>query len=176
MSTPGSARRFDDFGFRAGSTARSRHSVQWPIARAAIQRLGQSVLEDRNGKGRPHRGLDLFADAGTPVVAACSGVILRVIDGRSSTQRGLRRAGLFVDQRGEDQRIYRYLHLMDAGVQAGAWVARGAQIGHIAAPFTSGLREAPHLHFEVRLSDYAATQRDYGAPVDPLTVLPPWQV
>src|ERR1043165_7886504 len=57
--------------------------VSWPIDKALIRRVAQSVLTDRNGKGRPHKGIDIFAPAGTPVLAAKGGRILRVVDGRS---------------------------------------------------------------------------------------------
>ena len=46
--------------------------VQWPIARKQLTRVGESVLADRNGRGDRTRGIDLFADAGTEVMAACA--------------------------------------------------------------------------------------------------------
>jgi len=151
------------------------HRVQWPIARAQLHRVGQSVLADRNGQGRPHKGIDLFADAGTEVLAAQHGRVLRVADGRSGKIASQQRAGLFIDVLGSDTLVYRYLHLGEARVRSGQTVRQGAVLGTVAAAHTSGLREAPHLHFEVRQKDVDRSRRDYGTPVDPLRLLPPLQ-
>ena len=69
----------------------------WPVPRASLKRIGQSVLSDRDGSGRPHYGLDLFADASSPVLAAQTGRVVRIVDGRRSTETGKRRAGLWID-------------------------------------------------------------------------------
>lgn len=154
------------------SPAAQTSRLIWPIARNRLRRIGESVLEDRNGKGRPHKGIDLFADARTAVLAAQGGQVLRVVDGRHSASATQRRAGLFVDVQGDDALIYRYLHLGDARVKSGASIQQGAVIGTVAAPHTSGLAETPHLHFEVRNGDFDRSQQDYGRPVDPLRLLP----
>ncbi|MFO0576112.1 MAG: M23 family metallopeptidase [Polyangia bacterium] len=129
-------------------------------------------MDDRDGNGRPHKGIDIFAPAGAEVLAARAGTILRVIDGRQGTTSGRRRAGLFIDLRGSDDLIYRYLHLGATTVQKGDAVRQGAVLGTIAPPFTSGLDEAPHLHFEVRQGDYQRVREDYGLPIDPRRLLP----
>lgn len=149
------------------------YRVRWPIARAGLHRVGQSVLADRNGQGRPHKGIDLFADAGTPVLAAQQGQVLRVVDGRSGKRASQQRAGLFIDVLGSDTLVYRYLHLGETRVQSGQTVNQGAVLGTVAAAHTSGLRETPHLHFEIRQKDVDGSREDYGTPVDPLRLLPP---
>jgi murein DD-endopeptidase MepM/ murein hydrolase activator NlpD len=151
--------------------ARSARLV-WPIARAHLQRVGQSVLQDRDGRGRPHKGVDLFAPAGTEVRSACTGRVLRVVDGRISPISAQRRAGLFVDVQGDEGRVYRYLHLHEVRVAVGVAVDQGAILGTVAPPFTSGLAEATHLHFEIRQGDVDRDRKDYGPPVDPLRILP----
>ena len=45
----------------------------WPVPLSSLRRVGQSVLTDRDGKGRPHFGLDLFAPLSSPILAAQSG-------------------------------------------------------------------------------------------------------
>jgi murein DD-endopeptidase MepM/ murein hydrolase activator NlpD len=145
----------------------------WPIARAHLQDVGQSVLKDRNGHGRPHKGIDLFADAGTEVLAARAGQVLRIVDGRQHASDSQRRAGLFVDVREGNAWVYRYLHLGAARVVLGQSVGPGDVLGIVAAPNTSGLGQRPHLHFEIRQGDFNAHRQDYGTPVDPLRVLPP---
>lgn len=148
-------------------------SVQWPVVRAALKRVGESVLADRNGQGRPHKGIDLFADAGTEVRAASGGVVLRVVDGRSSSRESQRRAGLFVDVRAGNALIYRYLHLGESRVKPGASVEPGTVLGTVARAHTSGLAHEPHLHFEIRQGDFDPHRRDYGLPINPLRLLPP---
>lgn len=145
----------------------------WPIADVKSATIGSSVMPDRNG--RPHKGVDLFTSAGAQVLASMGGQVLRVVDGRKSQRSLLRRAGLFVDVRGSDSLLYRYLHLGAASVLPGAAIAQGAVVGTVAAAHTSGLGEAPHLHFEIRRSDYNGRDRDYGSPINPLRLLPPIQ-
>lgn len=160
-----------------GSTnSSSSQRANWPIERVQIQRVGQSVLTDRNGKGRPHKGIDLFAPAGTTVFAAQRGSVLRVVDGRHAASASQRRAGLFVDVLGRDALVYRYLHLGEARVKSGQTVSQGSVLGTVAAAHTSGLADAPHLHFEVRLADVDHDRKDYGTSIDPLRLLPPLRV
>ena len=35
----------------------------WPMPLGSLRSVGQSVLADRDGSGRPHYGIDLFAPA-----------------------------------------------------------------------------------------------------------------
>lgn len=147
--------------------------MQWPIARKDLKRAGESVLADRNGHGRPHKGIDLFADAGTEVRAASDGTVIRVVDGRNSAQDRQRRAGLFVDVRARNALVLRYLHLGESRVEPGAFIRQGTVLGTVASAHTSGLAQAPHVHFEVRQGDFDRERMDYGQPIDPLRLLPP---
>ena len=147
----------------------------WPISERKIKRIGQSVLADRDGTGRPHKGVDIFADSRTSVQAAGPGRVIRVIDGRSSNSESKRKAGLWIDivsTNDPSKNVYRYLHLGEAFVKAGDQVEQGAILGTIADPNTSGLGNEPHLHFEIRRTDYTNLRQDYGEPIDPLTQLP----
>lgn len=141
-------------------------SVVWPVENP---RIGQSVMADRNGQGRPHFGLDLFVDAGSLVRAARAGQVLRVMDGRGSADQNKTRAGLWIDIGGDDGRVYRYLHLGSASVAKGSQVAAGEVIGRVADRHESGSGQAPHLHLEVRASDWSGG--DYGKALDPLQLL-----
>lgn len=163
---------FERSDFRARDLAKKARDATWPIDPGQLLRVGQSVLADRNGRGRPHKGLDLFAEPGTRVLAAREGDVLRVIDGQSKEGQRMQRAGLFIDVRSTDGLIYRYLHLADAAVQPGQRVVQAALLGHVAHAHQSGTGQASHLHFEVRRSDYDWRKRDYGEPVDPRLVLP----
>lgn len=145
----------------------------WPIAETLIKRVGQSVMRDRDGKGTPHYGLDIFAPSGTSVRAATGGTVVRVTDGRSSSDEGKRRAGLWIDIRDGTGKVHRYLHLGDANVKAGQAVTQGQELGTIAKERTSGLGDSgPHVHYEIRETDWLALIGNYGKAIDPLTNLP----
>lgn len=170
-----SLKKFDYDGYRARYQTRSGSDpARWPIAVALIARIGDSVTENR-GDGRPHKGIDIFVPSGTKVTASRKGTVLRVVDGRFSTRTPARRAGLFVDVLGIDTFVYRYLHLGIVTVKAGEHIQPGAAIGEVAAVHTSGLADRPHLHFEIRAADYQRATEDYGAPIDPLRLLPAYR-
>lgn len=155
----------------------------WPLPLGALRSVGQSVMIDR-GNGDPHKGVDLRADPGTPVLSATSGRVLRVEDGRKASSQSKRNAGLWIDVLGEDGRVYRYLHLREAHVVRGARVEAGTPLGSVAPAGTSGVGRdtAPHLHFEIRAGDTdpkrpkwhgaPGSLGDYGDPLDPLQLLP----
>ncbi len=107
------------------------------------------------------------------MLAAQHGRVLRVVDGRRGKIASQQRAGLFIDVLGSDALVYRYLHLGEARVRSSQTVSQGTVLGTVATAHTSGLREAPHLHFEVRQKDVDRSRKDYGTPVDPLRLLPP---
>ena len=139
----------------------------WPVPKGLVTRVGDGVTDSRPGSGRPHKGVDIFAPAGSIVTAARSGRVKRVIDGRSATNKNAQRAGLWVDVEVAGGQIDRYLHLGEASVSEGQRVKRGDAIGVIADAHESGSGDAPHVHFEVRASDYDREKKDYGQPIDP---------
>lgn len=149
----------------------TRTQPESPIEGKNLTRIGESVTEHRAGSGRAHKGLDLFAPVGAPVLSAVSGKVLRVVDGSTSTRISGQRAGWFVDILGSDGLIYRYLHLAGKPtVRAHQAIRAGTRLGTVG---TSGIqRSGPHVHFEIRRGDYSKQRRNYGEPVDPLTVLP----
>ena len=136
--------------------ARAAEGWRWPLA-------GEVITPYRNG-GDPyasgqHRGIDVAAAAGTPVVAATAGAVR--FAGRAGS------SGVTVSLRTSDGRFdTSYLHLSSVVVRAGDRVRRGARIGAVG---TSGRRSVarPHLHFGVR---EAGTRHAYH---DPLRFLPP---
>lgn len=146
-----------------------------PIPAKALIKIGESLTQHRRGSGRVHKGVDLFAAAGTPVVAPISGRVLRVVNGMSG-RASQRRAGYFVDEQGEDGHIYRMLHLdsdVNKWVRSGEQVTAGQRIGTVGRVGTSGVNHAkPHLHFEIARADFDSVRSDYGERVDPLQVLP----
>jgi murein DD-endopeptidase MepM/ murein hydrolase activator NlpD len=102
---------------------------------------------------RFHAGVDLVADAGTPVYAARGGEVVYA---------GWRPGGwgfLVMVAHGSGERTM-YAHLSRIDVRIGVWVAQGVRVGAVGA---TGRATGPHLHFEVRVR---------GAAVDPLSALP----
>ena len=150
----------------------------WPINPKLITGLGDSVMALRPKKNRPHEGLDIFAAPRTRIYTASSGRVLRVRDGRASTDKKSRRAGLFVDFLSDandqgTQYIQRYLHLASVRDLGKGPLALGSPIGELAPPHTSGLADRPHLHFEVRAVN---PDGSYGPPLDPRRFLPPLSI
>jgi len=110
--------------------------------------------------GRSHEGQDVFAPAGTPLVAVRAGV---VVEKGSDGGRGNYLA-LFSPRSGE---TYVYLHLQAPAVVAVGQRVRGGQ--GVARVGCSGSCFGDHLHFEIRRGRGSG-----GAPVDPLPELLRW--
>jgi hypothetical protein len=124
---------------------------------------GEVITPYRNGTdpyaAGQHRGIDIAAGTGMPVVAAASGEVRFAGTAGSS--------GLTVSVRTADGRYdTSYLHLSSTSVRDGDSVAAGQQLGAVG---TTGSRSAtaPHLHFGVR---DAGSRHAYH---DPLGFLPP---
>jgi murein DD-endopeptidase MepM/ murein hydrolase activator NlpD len=111
--------------------------VQDRSARAILSVFG----DDRDGGRRQHRGVDIFAPRGTPVLSATDGRVSRV---RTTPVGG---KVVWVNDSEQPQRIY-YAHLDSQVVQAGAIVKRGDLLGMVGN--TGNARTTPpHLHFSV---------------------------
>lgn len=138
------------------STAAAAGSWTWPIRGPVLTVFHNGA--DPYAAGQ-HRGVDIGAAVGAPVVAAAAGTV--VYAGVVGT------SGLTVAERTDDARYeLSYLHLSSTAVRAGAHVDAGARVGAVG---TSGQRsiEQPHLHFGVR---EAAARNAY---LDPLDFLAP---
>ena len=138
----------------AAAPASASAAWVWPVS-------GEVITPYRNGTdpyaSGQHRGIDIAAPAGTPVVAAAGG------DVRFAGTAGS--SGLTISVRTSDGYDTSYLHLSSLAVRAGAHVSTGERLGAVG---TTGVRsaEAPHLHFGVR---DAGIRHDYH---DPLAFLP----
>ena len=109
----------------------------------------------RNG-GRRHRGVDLVAPVGTPVLAAKSG---RAMIGR--IRNGM---GRYVEVRHPDGWVSRYGHLRRIAIRDRQRVHRGDILGTVGKSGNARRRIIQsHLHFEVINAR--------GTPVNPLEVM-----
>jgi len=109
--------------------------------------------------GRFHKGLDISAPAGTPVLACAEG---RVIF--TGTRKKFRRYGntVLIDH-GKGVYTY-YAHLRDIVAKKGQTVRRGQKIATVG---NTGRSTGPHLHLEVRVAN-----RMYN----PLAYFPPGEL
>ena len=96
--------------------------------------------------GRMHRGIDIAAPVGTPIMAAASGVVQ--YSGWNSGGYGY-----MVDIRHPDGSMTRYAHNSRLLVRVGQEVDQGEQI---AAMGSTGYSTGPHVHFEVHLPNQGA--------------------
>ncbi|HEV2075388.1 MAG TPA: M23 family metallopeptidase [Thermoleophilaceae bacterium] len=107
--------------------------------------------------GHMHEGQDLFAPAGTPLVAASDGVVLE-----TGSDGG---RGNFVAMYGPARdETFVYLHMLaPAEVTVGERVEAGQRVGEVGC---TGTCFGDHLHFEVREGSGTA-----GPAEDPLPLL-----
>lgn len=130
-------------------------AFRWPVTGRLSGVFGsQRVL---NGKPRsPHRGVDVAAPAGTPVVAPSPGVVTLL-------HRDMFFTGVTVMLDHGFGVSSVYAHLADATVADGEAVAAGEVIGHVGM---SGRATGPHLHWGVYW---------FETPVDPEALTPPME-
>jgi murein DD-endopeptidase MepM/ murein hydrolase activator NlpD len=101
-------------------------------------------------KRRMHKGADLAAPIGTPIVASADGIISRA-DWFGSY-------GLYVAIEHGSQIQTRYGHMSRLNVAVGQRVSRGEVIGFVGS---TGRSTGPHLHYEVRIADEAVDPLPY---------------
>ena len=130
---------------------RGKHSFGTGIAAFGAQRNGHT-----------HQGQDVFADCGTPLVAARGGVVkLNQHDENAGNYLVIDGAGTDID--------YVYMHLKaPSPLLKGAPVMTGQSIGAVG---DTGDADGCHLHFEMWSGPGWYTG---GAPVDPLPSLTAW--
>lgn len=103
--------------------------------------------------GSFHKGVDIGAGYGTPIVAAASGQVVL----STYSDNGY---GNYVIIRHDDGSETLYAHMTERWVGLGQYVNQGDAIGSVGC---TGWCSGAHLHFEVHVG---------GAPVDPLGYLP----
>ena len=103
-----------------------------------------------------HRGVDINANTGDPVVAVAPGVVIEAgsalvdINGRLSDAYGIH-VFMRLDQTFDGWPIYiLYAHFSQVLVEAGQHVERGELIGLAGA---TGFTTGPHVHLEVRIGE-----------------------
>jgi len=130
-----------------GDGARTAAGFVFPVAGGGT--FADDWGQARSG-GRAHRGTDIFAPRGSPVVAATDGVVRAGFDNRLG--------GTVVRVAGVDGNRYYYAHLEpgSVAVQAGQYVRAGQRVGAVG---NSGNASggATHLHFSINEGTPRAT-------------------
>lgn len=103
---------------------------------------------------RVHNGIDISADLGTEVCAACSGTVLSIKDDALM--------GVTVTVEGDDGYLATYSNLSaDPPISAGDSVAAGEVIGLVGATSKAEAAAPPHLHFSVSRNGEAVDPTEY---------------
>jgi murein DD-endopeptidase MepM/ murein hydrolase activator NlpD len=124
-------------------------------------RYDLGAATNRFGGGRNHKGQDILARCGLPVVAAVAGKVSKV-----AYEVG---AGNYVVVEAHEGTSQVYMHMRDAAmVKRGDVVSAGQQLGFVG---TTGRSSACHLHFEQWT---APGWYRGGTAVDPLPALRGW--
>jgi murein DD-endopeptidase MepM/ murein hydrolase activator NlpD len=123
---------------------------------------GRSRVVVRSFRSRgQHQGVDYAAPLGTPVVTVADGTVVHA--GPNGGYGNL----VVVDHGAGITTYYAHLSAFGEGVQEGARVERGQEIGLVGS---TGRSTGPHLHFEIRKDG------KYLDPADPKQTLPNWSL
>ena len=134
----------------SGGRPRWRGSFHFPVKKYRVSSVfGKRRVYDNGNTGWRHKGVDLAAPEGTPVLAPNHGKV--VMAARGLTAYG----GVVVLSHGYELSTT-YLHMSAVDVRVGQRVRRGQRIGRIGQ---EGIATGPHLHWQMNLR---------GKVVDPL--------
>jgi murein DD-endopeptidase MepM/ murein hydrolase activator NlpD len=131
-----------------------------PVEGVDPSRLQDSFRAPRDGS-RVHGAVDIMAPRGTPVLAADSGVVLRL----GSNALG----GITIYALDHTERfVFYYAHLQRYrdDLAVGTKLAQGDVIGYVGTTGNAP-EDLPHLHFQVMLRREDGRYWD-GTPVDPV--------
>ncbi|MEX0965787.1 MAG: M23 family metallopeptidase [Bacteroidia bacterium] len=92
------------------------------------------------GKSVVHKGIDIFAEEGRPVISADHGLV--VFNGE------LRRGGQVVVVMGPKWHFHYYAHLRSADAGLLSWKSRGEKLGEVGSTGNAA-GKPPHLHYSI---------------------------
>jgi murein DD-endopeptidase MepM/ murein hydrolase activator NlpD len=146
-SSPGLSGDTDAAKEKARALARDQGGLKflWPVRGRLSSSFGMR-------RGRPHEGVDIAAQKGTPIFAAESGRV--IYSGRMSGYGKV----VIVKHAGRYRSVY--AHASRLLVRKGEFVERGQKVAEVGS---TGRSTGPHLHFEIRRSE---------TPQNPLAYLP----
>ena len=125
----------------------------WPIPRNNKQYISSPFgyrTHPVTGKYSLHAGIDIAADAGTPIVAAHSGMVEEIgHDGR---------LGTFIKIRRDAKSYSVYGHLSATHVHEGETIIAGMLIGNVGS---SGRTTGSHLHYSFEVAEHPVNPMQY---------------
>jgi len=123
------------------------------------------VWSDTMGDYRIHLGVDITAAENAPVCAVADGKISKIWDD------ALMGRCVAVEHDGEVYTVYKNLsETMAKGIQTGAEVKKGQQIGHVGETAIAEFADEPHLHLEMTVGGLAVDPLDYMSDADKATL------
>ncbi|MEO5509247.1 MAG: M23 family metallopeptidase, partial [Longimicrobiales bacterium] len=135
-------------GYTVQVTVPNATAFVFPVAGGSASAIAGRWGDARDGGSRDHKGVDIFAPRGTPVVAVTDGYVMTV----ETTSSG----GRVIWQRDEASGLmYFYAHLDEQLTTSGQRVERGDTIGRVG---NSGNAQgsSTHLHFGIFRPGYIA--------------------
>ena len=129
---------------------RARTPLGSPVPGARVSSHFGLRLNPVTGKYSAHRGIDLAAPRGTPVLVQAPGEVI------FAGWRGS--FGRFIEIEHADGVTTRYAHLNKLNVASGERVGGGQQIAEVG---TSGRSTGPHLHYEILVDDDWVNPREW---------------
>jgi murein DD-endopeptidase MepM/ murein hydrolase activator NlpD len=137
----------------------SRALLAFPVQGVNGSAIWSGFGAERDGGRRAHRGVDIFAPRGTPVLAATDGWVTRVETTRVGGNV------IWVQPLFGNMRLY-YAHLHEQWVEPGDFVLAGQPLGAVGNT-GNAVTTPPHLHFGV----YVRRQGVRGGAQDPAEFL-----
>lgn len=135
----------------AGGTEQS-----WPVDPAAYKGVTSGFgwrKHPTTGRGAFHKGVDLAAPPGAPVLASADGIV-------EETGREVL-LGNYVRLRHTDGSQSLYGHLSAIHVKKGDWLHRQQRLGSVGS---TGRSTGPHLHYALNVNDQAVNPMPYLTP------------
>lgn len=115
--------------------------IRIPVAGASSNDWNpQSFWHEPWGTSGVHKGIDIFAGKGRPVLSTTDGMVLYV--------GTLAKGGNVVVVLGPKWRIHYFAHLGSIGTRAFAWVRSGEAIGTV-GDSGNAKGKPPHLHYSI---------------------------
>ncbi len=125
-----------------------------PVRASNITKVSSGFGEIHDGihKGKFHKGIDLVAKKGTPVMASAFGTVIQSAYNSEN--------GNYVVLDHGDGYFSKYLHMERNVVAANAVIPAGTTIGYVG---NTGVSTGPHLHFEIVMDNKSVNPESFIA-------------
>jgi murein DD-endopeptidase MepM/ murein hydrolase activator NlpD len=138
--------RDNEFAARAKALFAPLTPLHMPVVGVIARQLNDSWGDPRDGGDRHHKGIDIFARRGTPVVAVTDGIISYIGDQPKGGHC------LWLTTESGTSFYYAHLDRWAPGIYEGMEVESGDLLGFVGNT-GNALTTPPHLHFGINQSD-----------------------